>query len=107
MVRANTKEKMQTIALERMYRLFALAKKEFNKNPARSNRYVKLARSIGMKYNVRFTKDLKMQFCKKCSTFWMQGKNVSVRTSASHKSVEYTCAKCKTVRRFGYSKEKK
>jgi len=107
MVKQNTKEKMQDVAKQRIYRLFQLAKAESSKHPGRSNRYVELARKIGTRYNVRFTKDLKTQFCKQCGSFWVQGKTVTTRTNSQTKAVEYTCSECKTVKRFGYSKEAK
>src|SRR3989344_6871961 len=40
----------QKIAEERIKILFDLAKKEFEKNPQRSRRYVELARNIGTRY---------------------------------------------------------
>ena len=101
-VRAQTKNKMQDVAKERIAKLFELARKEFDKNPERSNKYVKQAREIAMRYNVRFPKSLKIQFCKKCGIFWVQGKNVTVRTNKKTKATEYECKECKAKKRFGY-----
>jgi len=98
---------MQDVALQRVMRLFELAKKEFETNPERSRRYVVLARQIGMKYNVRFPKELKVQFCKACGAFWVAGKNVKVRTNPKTKATEFVCLECSKVKRFGYSAEKK
>ena len=59
-------EWQKKIASERINILFRLASEEFKKHPERSNRYVELARKIGMRYNVRIPKLLKRRFCKKC-----------------------------------------
>jgi len=102
MAHIQTRGKMQDIARERIARLFELAKLEFEEHPERSNLYVKQARAIATRHNIRFTKSLKSQFCKKCGTFWVQGKNVTVRTNKQTKSVEYECKVCNAKKRFGY-----
>ncbi len=47
------------IAKERIATLLGLAKKELKKHPTRSKRYTQLARKIGLRYNVRLTKEQK------------------------------------------------
>jgi len=47
------------IAKERIAILLDLAKKQLKKHPTRSKRYAQLARKIGLRYNVRFTKEQK------------------------------------------------
>lgn len=56
------------IAEERIEILFGLAREELEKHPERSRRYVESARKIGTRYNIRFPKELKRSFCKKCNT---------------------------------------
>ena len=83
---------VQKIALERIYRLFELAEKEFSKHSERSKRYVELARKIGMKNNVSIPTELKKGFCKKCGSFLKKGKNaVWVK---KEKWVEIECKEC-------------
>lgn len=90
------------IAEERIEILFGLAKKEIEKNPERSRRYVELARKIGMRYNVRFSKQLKRIFCKECNTILMPGRTSQVRIGGKIKSVTVKCKNCNTVYRYGY-----
>lgn len=85
-------------ALEKIKVLFKEAKLQFSKNPSLSNRYVKLARKIAMKYNIRMPREFKRKFCKHCYTYLVPSKNCRVRI---HKSrVIYYCNKCKKFMRF-------
>lgn len=84
----------QRIAKERIGILFDLAKKEFGKKPERSRRYVALARKIGMRYNVRFSKGMKESFCKKCDTLMVPGKTLQTRLDSETKSVIIRCGSC-------------
>ena len=86
------KETVQAIALERIYRLFELAEKEFSSNPERSRRYVQLARAIGKRNNVRIPKELKTKFCKKCNSFLKKGKNVELEKKGTLLIVK--CKEC-------------
>jgi len=97
----------KTIAKERIQILFDQAKSEFSKHPERSKRYVELARKIGMRYNVRFTKGMKMKFCRGCSSYLKPGVNCRVRTRKDKQSVILTCLECGNVSRYPYIKEKK
>lgn len=86
------------IAKERMDILFKLAQKEFKKNPARSRRYVELARKIGMRYNVRLTKDMKRKACKKCNTLLKRGSTAEFSSEGKFKVIK--CKKCNKVYRY-------
>jgi len=66
------------IAKERINRLFELAEKELKKYPERSRRYVELARKIGLRYNIRLSKERKRSFCKKCNTLLYIGKTAKL-----------------------------
>ena len=57
---------LKEIALERINELFSQAEKVFRKSPDLADRYVELARKIGMKYKTRIPPELKRQFCKHC-----------------------------------------
>ncbi len=100
-------EAWKKIARERIQILFELAKKEFDKHPERSKRYVELARKIGMRYNVRLTKEMKMSFCKKCFSYLKPGINCRVRVRKDKQSVILTCLKCGHISRHPYIREKR
>lgn len=91
---------VKEIALERIYILFNLARKEFKKHPERSNRYVEIARKIAMKANVSIAKEHKHSFCKKCGEYLVLGKNGTKRLRKG--TIEITCGNCKNIRRFRY-----
>ena len=74
--------------------LFDLAGKESGKHPERSKRYVELARKIAMRYNVRLTKEMKMKFCRKCSSYLRPGVNLKVRNRKDKQAVIITCLEC-------------
>ena len=92
------KQKQKTIAQERIEILFIQAKEIFNKDKLLANSYVKLARSIAMKYKVRIPKERKRQFCKHCYSYLFPGKNLRVR--ARKGKIVYSCLECKKFMRF-------
>ena len=95
----------EKIVKERIDILFSLAKEEFDsKREDLANRYVFLARKLGMKVNLPIPDKYKFSFCKKCLSYLAIGKNATIKTNAKTKAVELKCQKCSNVRRFGYSK---
>jgi len=96
----------QSIAKERIARLFSLAEKEFPAHPERSHRHVSLARKIAMRYNVRLPASLKSRYCRKCYKYLKPSINCRVRTSAAQRAVIVTCLECGHVMRHPYRKEK-
>ncbi len=95
------KNKRKEIALERIHRLFELAKAEFAKHPERSKRYVELARKIGTRNKAVIPAELKKQFCKKCGAFLVKGKNTEWKEIG--KLLEIECQECG----FKFKKAKK
>ena len=88
----------KTIAGNRIKKLFNEAEKVFGKNPGLANRYVDLARKIGMKVNVRIPRLLKRKYCKHCYHYLKNGVNGRVRI---HKSrVVIYCKDCKKYSRI-------
>ena len=88
----------KTIASNRITKLFKEAEKAFDKNPKLANRYVDIARRIGMKVNVRIPRLLKRRFCKHCYHYLKNGVNGRVRI---HKSrVVIYCKDCKKYSRI-------
>lgn len=97
---------MLTIAKERIEILFSLAeKKVLNKEFDLAKRYVKLARKIGMRYNVRLPKEYKRKFCKNCNSYFLSSVNCQVRLKKN--KVVILCKNCNSYTRFPYFKEKK
>jgi RNase P subunit RPR2 len=71
---------MIRIAQERISDLFALAESESRRNvPGLPDRYVRLARRIGMRYNVRLLPEFREVYCRGCSSFWVEGRTVRTR----------------------------
>jgi len=85
--------------LQRIKRLFELAEADAKKGmEKRSDRYIQLAREIGMRYRVRIPSHLKMRICEGCYTFLVPGKNARVRLRGDY--ITTTCLRCgKQMRR--------
>jgi ribonuclease P protein subunit RPR2 len=84
---------MVRIARERVSDLFALAEKEATDGHRDlANRYVVLARRVGMRYNVRLLPEYRELYCRGCSTFWVEG--LSVRTRLRGGRRVRTCLSC-------------
>ena len=94
----------QKIAAERIGILFSEAKKAFHENPERSERYVRMAREIGMKCNVSIPKKLRLMFCRKCRGYLVPGDTSSVRLDPAKGNIIITCKKCGNVKRQPYKK---
>jgi ribonuclease P protein subunit RPR2 len=92
------RELVRDIASERIERLFELAEAEFSNNSKRSDRYVQLAKEIGMRYRVRLPKKFKMRFCRNCARYLVYGVNARVRVKNKRKVI--TCLNCEDVRRY-------
>ncbi len=88
------------IAKERIDILLDLAEKELKKHPKRTKRYVELARKIGMRYNVRLTKEQKKKFCKKCNIILKPGVTSEQRTKQGKLIVK--CKECGEIYRYPY-----
>ncbi len=102
-MRKSQKPEWQTkIAKERIEILFSLAEKEFKEHPDRSKRYIELARKIGLRYNVRLSKDDKRKFCKICNTLLKPGISSKVRLDKSTKTINVQCLNCEKISRFPY-----
>ena len=86
------------IARGRIKQLFEEADKAFSENKNLSNRYIKLARKIAMKFNLRMPRGYKRKFCKHCYSYLKPGKNLRVRTK--NNNVVYYCLECKKFMRF-------
>ena len=92
------------IAKERIEILLNLAKDEFKNHPERSKKYVEFARKIGKKYNVRFTKEQKRGFCKKCNQLLIPNKTSEIRTDSRKNLINIKCINCGYI--YKYSQDK-
>lgn len=92
--RQQQKGQIETIALERIERLFSLADEAFATHPERSDRYVQLALKIGTRNRVRIPRELKTKYCKKCHAFLQKGKNAEIAEKTGF--FEIRCLKCQT-----------
>lgn len=89
---------MVRVAAERISDLFALAEKEAATGQgALADRYVALARRIGMRYNVRLLAEYRELYCRGCSRFWVEGRTVRTRLRSGHRV--RTCLVCGRERR--------
>jgi ribonuclease P protein subunit RPR2 len=93
------------IARERIKTLFEQADKIFSKDKKLANKYIKLARKIAMKMNLRMPRGYKRRFCKHCYSYLKPGKNLRVRTKGGN--VIYYCLECKKFMRFPVSRKGK
>ncbi len=97
---------MVQIAKERIEILFDMAEKQALKGRQdRANRYVQLARKIGMRYNVRIPREYRMRYCRKCDSFLLPGENAKYRLNNGKISV--TCLNCGHIYRHPHLREKK
>ncbi len=83
----------QTKALESIKRLFA----EAEKNPAKSKRYIQLAKKIGTGENAKIPKNLKKLCCKKCLSLF-NSKNSQTRIKKGFKTIK--CLECGNIKRI-------
>lgn len=89
---------MIRIARERMSDLFALARSESARGVGTlPHRYIFLARRIGMRFNLRLPPEYRTLYCRRCSSYWVEGRTVRTRLRAG-RSVR-TCLVCGAPRR--------
>lgn len=89
---------MKDIAIERIERLFSLAKDRTVLGDAESKRlakrYVGMAKRISTHYRVPLPKMVKNSVCKKCGAVLIAGLNCSVRVASSKRYMVYKCLEC-------------
>ncbi len=90
------------IAEERIQRLFELAEIRFKEEPELSDRYVELARKVGMKYRVSIPSKFRRRFCHECHSYLKPGLNCRVRIDSKNRTVNYVCRDCGNVNRYGF-----
>jgi ribonuclease P protein subunit RPR2 len=84
---------MINIAGERIDILFNVAEEEAKAHKFhRADRYVVLARKIGMRYNVRVPSQYKRRYCKFCHSYLVPSVNSRVRVRS--KRIVVFCKRC-------------
>ncbi|MEM2927157.1 MAG: ribonuclease P protein component 4 [Candidatus Bathyarchaeia archaeon] len=84
-----------------MEALFELAVKVFPKNRSLAQRYVEIARRIGMRYKVRLPKTCRRLLCRGCKGLMLPGQNCRVRLrSKGEPHVVITCLTCGRITRI-------
>ena len=89
---------MVRIARERIDDLFGLAAQRADlRDLAHADRYVRLAREIGRRYNVRLLREYREFYCRGCSSYWVEGRTVRTRVRSGRRI--RTCLVCGRIRR--------
>ena len=95
----NNKKNQKKIAEKRITKLFELAHiKSLEHDFKLSDRYVKLARKISMKYLVKIPLKYKRSFCKHCYSYILP--SVTGRVRIRDKKIVIYCYKCKKFTRI-------
>jgi len=83
------------IALERIHILFRQALETCHENPSRAQRYVDLARSLGMRYKVRLPRIYRRMICRGCKRLIVPGISARVRIQQRREPhIVVTCLHC-------------
>ncbi|MBI2076529.1 MAG: hypothetical protein HYT72_04755 [Candidatus Aenigmarchaeota archaeon] len=96
----NKPEYQLKIAAERIELLFKEAAKAAN--PEMAKNYVRLAKKIGMRYNVRIPKKFKRMYCKYCFSF-LAPDNSKMRLKGGRLNVK--CFSCNKTMRYLYKRK--
>jgi RNase P subunit RPR2 len=89
---------MIRVAQDRISELFSLAEQEARRGAGPlPERYVGLARRIGMRYNVRLLVEYHDLFCRGCGAYWVEGRTVRTRLRRGRRT--QTCLRCGRARR--------
>lgn len=97
----------KSIALQRIQRLFFLARKIVHADPALAQRYIRIARRVAMAAKIRLPKEYRQQVCKTCKSFILPGVNCRIRIRQKREShLVITCLNCGEQMRIPLKKVK-
>jgi ribonuclease P protein subunit RPR2 len=83
------------IAMQRIQKLFSLAKEALNEDPSLAQRYIYVARRIAMAARVHLPTEYRRQICKHCKSFILPGVNCRVRIKQRREPhMVITCLNC-------------
>jgi len=95
------------IALERIHKLFKLARETIHKDKALAQRYVNIARRLAMAAKVRLPREYRRQVCRHCKSFILPGVNCRVRIQQRREPhIVITCLECGKHMRIPLRKRK-
>jgi len=95
------RKKNKKIARRRIKILFEEAEKAaLDSELERSDRYVELARKLGMRHNISLESKYKRRICKKCYSYLHPSKTCRIRIKEG--SLITKCLKCGSINRFEY-----
>ena len=97
-MRRRKKAAEREVARDRIVRLIELADARQRDRSDLADRYVRLARRIGMRYQVSLPADVRRRVCRGCDGLLVPGRTARVRLTAGRVSI--TCLRCQTVKRF-------
>lgn len=88
-------------ALQRIRRLFQLAKDTIHEDEKLAQNYVAIARKVSMAVRVRIPREYRRQICRGCKKFILPGVNCRVRIQQRREPhVVITCGYCGKHTRF-------
>ncbi|MEF8874539.1 MAG: hypothetical protein V5A88_07725 [Candidatus Thermoplasmatota archaeon] len=100
-----SRRKNKRIAKNRIRILFEEAEKAALADELkRANRYVELARKIGMRHNVSLPSEYKRRMCSSCYSYLHPSKSCKVRLKDG--LLVSRCFECGTINRYGYEDRK-
>lgn len=83
------------IARERINILFTLAETRYSQDPELAQRYVTLARKIGMRYKVNVPREHRWKICHHCKSYLHPGRSCRVRFQSKREAhIVVTCFTC-------------
>lgn len=83
------------IALQRVHKLFSLAKKVIKEDPEKAQRYIQIARKIAMRTRLRLPREYRNLVCRNCKSFILPGVNCRIRIGQRREShMIITCLNC-------------
>lgn len=86
------------IARERIALLLKEADDVVKKDPALARRYARLAKKIGMRYNVRLRREQKVHVCKKCHAYLKA--SVTAQHIVKNGKITIVCKNCGTKKKI-------
>jgi len=100
-----SRRKQKKIAVNRIRILFEEAEKAALADELkRANRYVELARKIGMRHNVSLPSEYKRRVCRDCYSYLHPSRSCSIRLKNG--LLVSRCFECGTINRYGYKDSK-
>ena len=89
------KKNKKKILAEKNIEIFTeLIDKKFNKDYEKN--YIKNIFEIQKSFNIKFSREFKLKFCKKCFSY----KPYKIRIDKLHKTKNFICKNCGNIKRF-------